>query len=511
MGHWERDADHEISSENRYLYKEIDDDRNPIRPTLLAAGLTAHSLIEPETTEVTVTMWPLVVHTKFTNTDPSVQAVEAKIGDAVVLAAKGTWNVEWTVKQGNFEGNGFTDLIKAGGGSDLVVQNSKAFMKNQADDSVTDIGLGKNVITGGPLDLGDVAFEGSVAFNLEYVPFNLTAATSPNWSEFAGNSKYFNLKSGTPVWIIRSDSNGYGAVRFKKPEVTVLVKPNEVPASGALMKFYVGTKIADANEPRGSMENPFPVIQDALNKVSVDYYNWSEADNAKNPPVEINLLEDVELAGGALNIREDSNHQYPPLVLSGRFVDPSDPTPMSEIKITLTSAGHLLQVGKNITLTLQGITLKGKTDNNVSLVKVEGDLIIGQGACITGNVNYDGWGGGVYVDTGGKLTIPENGGEISGNVSESLNEWNGEAFGGGVFVITGGTFEKSGGIIYGKGSGKSNILSGGDGYTAGDAVFVGDIFDDESYYYETTAGEGVNWNYTGTGKPGNDWQEWIYP
>lgn len=114
----------------------------------------------------------------------------------------------------------------------------------------------------------------------------------------------------------------------------------------------------------------------------------------------------------------------------------------------------LITVKAGIKLTLGNITLKGRSDNTQSLIKVDGneaELIFETGAVITGNTAVNGggvsiingrftmnagtidgntageWGGGVYVDKTGEFTM--RGGEISRNTAKN---------GGGVGLAGGG-------------------------------------------------------------------------
>jgi hypothetical protein len=137
--------------------------------------------------------------------------------------------------------------------------------------------------------------------------------------------------------------------------------------------------------------------------------------------------------------------------------------------------GSLLTVGSGVQLTLRNITLKGKTENNTRLVKVEGigaELILEGGAAIADN-RGDGYGGGVSAGKGGTFTM--NGGEIcgcrsgmggggvnieggrvimnSGKISGNIGMYNG----GGVCVTDGGVFTMNGGSI----EDNSTAISGG--------------------------------------------------
>jgi len=104
------------------------------------------------------------------------------------------------------------------------------------------------------------------------------------------------------------------------------------------------------------------------------------------------------------------------------------------------------------------ITLQGRAGNTHPLVHVSnnGNLVMNEGAIITGNTNTGSgnWGGGVYVD-GGTFTM--NGGTISGNASTYT-------YGGGGVNVRNGTFTMNGGTISG-----NTASSGGGVYVVGGA------------------------------------------
>jgi hypothetical protein len=129
--------------------------------------------------------------------------------------------------------------------------------------------------------------------------------------------------------------------------------------------------------------------------------------------------------------------------------------------ITLWNSGSLFSIGNGVMLILEeNLILKGKNNNNASLVQVNsgGTLIMNQGVKISGNTasSYIFFGGGVYVGEGGTFTM--SGGEISGNTVSG---------GGGVYV--GGTFTMSGGEISGNTASSSYSSSYGGG-----GVYVGE-------------------------------------
>ena len=125
-------------------------------------------------------------------------------------------------------------------------------------------------------------------------------------------------------------------------------------------------------------------------------------------------------------------------------------------EISLSETGRLFIVESGVTLVLDNnITLKGRSDNTVSLVRVHkgGALIMNAGAKISGNTSI--WGSGVEVSNG---TFTMSGGEISDNTASRE--------GGGVNVSNEGTFTMSGGEISG------NTASSGGGVEVYEGTFT---------------------------------------
>ena len=140
--------------------------------------------------------------------------------------------------------------------------------------------------------------------------------------------------------------------------------------------------------------------------------------------------------------------------------------------INLSSNGIILTIDSGVTLTLNNITLNGRTNNNDSLVKINnnGVLILNEGAKITGNTiisSIDAYGGGVYLNGG---TLIMNGGQITGNsisvTNTSYTSYYGR--GGGVYISS-GVFTLNAGEISG-----NNISSVSYGYAHGGGVYIAD-------------------------------------
>jgi uncharacterized repeat protein (TIGR02543 family) len=143
-------------------------------------------------------------------------------------------------------------------------------------------------------------------------------------------------------------------------------------------------------------------------------------------------------------VLQDADVAPTTLSYGGKKVDITLEGGAAEQTLSLSSKGSLFTLGSGVTLKLgNNITLEGRSDNNASLVKVNGgaELEMNDGSKISGN-RYSGGGaytdgGGVYV-SGGTFTM--KGGEISGNNSDNR--------GGGMFISS-GTVIMSGGKISG--------------------------------------------------------------
>jgi hypothetical protein len=121
-------------------------------------------------------------------------------------------------------------------------------------------------------------------------------------------------------------------------------------------------------------------------------------------------------------------------------------------EISLSSNGSLFRINAGKLILDNNITLKGRSENNRSLVYVGGSsasLLMKAGAKITGNSSNSFGGGGVFA--GGSFVM--EGGEISGN---SVGNGGGEG-GGGVYVS--GSFVMKGGEISGNSANGNSFSS----------------------------------------------------
>jgi hypothetical protein len=261
MGHWERDyAKEAAGSDGTFEYLE---DKPP---TLLAAGLMEGQEVYEVTAEhntgqtITITMWPMVVDTKFTTTGKTVEAqVNSGVPKVAVLDGK-AWTAQWTLKQIAVDMLIAAQQLIDDGQNGLQFRTEpegwirkKNGGGSEADPVEMGITVSGNVVTGNLPSVADLEtledHAGSVYFRLEYVPFNLK--DGGNWKTSGENyiKSVFNLndKAPFPVWIIRNgindetqnentdftnfhrvnsksknpNANGNGAVRYETPMVQV--------------------------------------------------------------------------------------------------------------------------------------------------------------------------------------------------------------------------------------------------------------------------------------------------
>jgi hypothetical protein len=157
------------------------------------------------------------------------------------------------------------------------------------------------------------------------------------------------------------------------------------------------------------------------------------------------LKENVE-SGGNYLIELNANETISPKTLSyeGKSKITITIVGIGENRnIFLSSNGRMFTINSDITLVLENnVTLQGRSQNDGSLVYVNGGaLIMNAGSTITGNITSNS-GGGIYVNSG---TFTMNGGTISDNTASS---------GGGIYVNSHTTFTMNDGTISGNTSGE---------------------------------------------------------
>jgi len=129
----------------------------------------------------------------------------------------------------------------------------------------------------------------------------------------------------------------------------------------------------------------------------------------------------------------------------------------SERTLTLNTNENMFYIRSGVTLTIDvNITLVGRSTNNSALVYVSGgNLIMNNGAKITGNNANNASGGGIYINSSGTFTM--NGGTISGNSAYRGGGIHMET-NNGIVIINGGTI--SGNTASSEGGGGIFVLSG---------------------------------------------------
>jgi hypothetical protein len=201
LGHWERDyaADTVANGVTTFAYKDN------VKPVLLAAGYQNKQIEGSET--ITITMWPLVVDTKFTATGTAM--IEGGIGRAAELLPGFDWNVRWNIRRNTAGANGLEYLLAA---QRAVYPNStelsvggKKFIRDGVEipipgsTSVQDL-----LLNLGQYEVSDIGVSHWANFYMEYIPYNL--ANAATWREYDDES-IFDFAGGAPVWIIRNGLN----------------------------------------------------------------------------------------------------------------------------------------------------------------------------------------------------------------------------------------------------------------------------------------------------------------
>jgi hypothetical protein len=218
----------------------------------------------------------------------------------------------------------------------------------------------------------------------------------------------------------------------------------------------LGWDFADVWE-MGPAEYPFPILK------------WQNGD-VKLPPgfsvigggETLTVSTPSEFTSALSTIRSSSGDDFTITVTADLSLSPQDLTLAAyrnktitlkgdtpARNISLSGQGSLFTVGADVELALEDIVLRGISNNNTSLVKVNtnGKLVMNSGGKVTGNtystsVNETG-GAGVYVNNG---TLEIAGGEISGNSLISSTAAI-TISGGGVFAGNSSTVLMSGGAI----------------------------------------------------------------
>lgn len=194
-------------------------------------------------------------------------------------------------------------------------------------------------------------------------------------------------------------------------------------------------------------------------------------------------------------IREGGNDKEYAINVTGTVSVPATPNgentfgAVTGIKVTIAGSGtlspsnigNLLVIGAEQTAVAKDLTLKGRDNNNKSVVFIQnqGTFRMEGKASVTGNTNSSF--GGVYIN-GGTFIMQDNA-SVSGNIS--TNDGGGIFINGGTFTMQGGTVSDNtagwgGGVFLNKGtftmqggSVSSNTATSNENNGGGGGVFVG--------------------------------------
>jgi hypothetical protein len=162
--------------------------------------------------EVIITMWPIVTYTSFTSGDVRTG------GDNPQLLLDVPWEVEWAITKNAGNENGLEPLINAqkailGDENGLLLVTGKRNFIGRRDGTDNKSTTVAGTTTGPKIsfrpevdtyEVVELDNPYAVNFNLDYVPFNITAPA--DWAEYVGES-YLDLSTGGPVWVIRNGLN----------------------------------------------------------------------------------------------------------------------------------------------------------------------------------------------------------------------------------------------------------------------------------------------------------------
>jgi len=272
---------------------------------------------------------------------------------------------------------------------------------------------------------------GSRTVNVQY--FN-------DWADTGVRGETINITSTRATYTIEGDLLPKGGER----EI-------EFQCADQTGTFYI--KILSIT-PVPSAETPDPSA-DIFNVASADEWNAavSEINERGEGSYLINVVGDFSMNGVTSNTFNATGIDA---TIDGR-----------NHAIALIGQGSLLSIGANQTVTMRGLTLRGVTDNDASLVCIGGGTFSMTGGTVSSNTTFAS-GGGVYVGGNGKFNM--TGGSVTDNTARQN--------GGGVFVESGGSFTMSGsamisnnGTTYANGGGV--YVEGGEFAMSGDAEVSG--------------------------------------
>jgi hypothetical protein len=280
----------------------------------------------------------------------------------------------------------------------------------------------------------------------------------------------------------------------------------EVPSGYYRIRLLIGGTIGGVSKTAAKtavLHISNSLMTTALYTLGPDDFTDAELHIVENSTELGNALNSISAASGTVfTILIKRNFSSPPVSLtntgySGKTITLRGDSVGVVNEISLAGQGSLFTIGSAASdpvLILQNITLKGVTENNAALVKVDnGTLIMEDGSVITGNTNFSYYGGGVYVAENGSLAMQGNA-SVNGNTAYS-NSYSSYSYGGGIYINNQATLTKTGGVIYGS----NETGTGSDGYAlkntagnAGAAVYAVYYNGSLAKYRETTVGLNQN-------------------
>jgi len=360
----------------------------------------------------------------------------------------------------------------------------------------------------GQLTVTWTAAEGATAYEVWVGTTNNSASATKNGADISASlsATISSLTNGTTYYVWLKAKNSYGASEFSsvasgKP-IGTPGTPTLSPGLNELQVTWIAVAGADEYEVYYGISTPttlavttngttatisgltgattYFVRLRAKNANGVSDYGasasgttWScelyrGAEKIGNYSIAsaLSWISTNAASGNNFSIILKANESISPKTLSysnktvGITISGSD----TERTITLAENGSMFTVNSGVTLTLdENITLVGRSANNASLVYIDsGNLIMNNGAKITGNTKTSSTGGGgIYVSSGGTFTM--NGGKISNNEDKT------SGYGGGGIIVMGGTFTMNGGTISGN---IANRFGGGVYVYSGNASFT---------------------------------------
>jgi uncharacterized repeat protein (TIGR02543 family) len=263
-----------------------------------------------------------------------------------------------------------------------------------------------------------------------------------------------NLTSAKTYNLLQKDLNLTYTISYHVPDDTMPVPDDHYQIVAAVTLATPSSR--DGYYFKGWYELPEDAAEDALSGSAVtqipvgstgnkDFYaKWiPETLSGYSLEKALGMISANPETGEAYTITLDANEPFAPTGLSygGKKVDITLEGGAEERTLSLSSDGHIFNVGSGVTLTLgNNITIQGRTSNQMALVAVNGGTLeMKAGSKITGNKSVFSWfGSGVRLNSGSFIM---NGGEISDNISAN--------YGGGVYINYGAVFIMNDGAISG--------------------------------------------------------------